>query len=93
MNCSMPGVPVRHHLLKLAQLHDHWISDTIQTSHPLMSSSPSALNLSHHQGLSKRVTCLHQLTKILEPNVTTEETIAFNIEKFVSKVCAFQHAL
>ena len=44
-------------------------------------------------GLSKRVTCLHQLTKILEPNVTTEETIAFNIEKFVSKVCAFQHAL
>ena len=86
MNCSSPGLPVLHHLLKLAQLHDHCISDAIQPSHPLMSSSPSALNPSHRQGLCKRVSCLHQMTKILELNVTTEKTIAFRIEKFVSKV-------
>ena len=86
MNCSRPGLPVMHHLLKLAHLHDHCICDAIKPSNPLMCSSPSALNLSHHQGLCKRVSCLHQVTKILELNVTTEKTIAFSIEKFVSKV-------
>ena len=29
---------------------------------------------------------MHQVTKILELNVTTEKTIAFSIENFVSKV-------
>ena len=40
-----------HHLLKFAQVHVHCISDAIQPSHPLMLSSPSALNLFQHQGL------------------------------------------
>ena len=35
----MPGFPVHHQLLKLAQTHDHQVSDVIQLSHPL--SSPS----------------------------------------------------
>ena len=35
MNCSMPGFPVLHHHLEFAQTHDHWVSDAIQTSHPL----------------------------------------------------------
>jgi len=48
---SMPGLPVPHHLLKFVQVHVHCISDAIQSSHPLMSSSPSARNLPHHQGL------------------------------------------
>ena len=39
MNCSMPGFPVLHHLLELAQTHVHWVSDTIQPSLPLSSSS------------------------------------------------------
>ena len=34
--------------------------------HPLMSSSPSSLNLSQHQGLFQWVGCPHQMTKILE---------------------------
>ena len=51
MDCSMPGLPVPHHLPKLAQVHVHCISDAIQPSHPLMPSFPPALNLSQHQGL------------------------------------------
>ena len=43
--------PFTHHLLEFAQVHVHCINDAIQPSHPLMPSSPSALNLSQHQGL------------------------------------------
>ena len=35
MDCSMPGFPVHHQLLKLAQTHVHQVSDAIQPSHPL----------------------------------------------------------
>jgi len=51
MDCNTPGLPVPHHLLEFAQVHVHCIGDAIQLSHPLMPSSPSALNLSQHQGL------------------------------------------
>ena len=37
--------------LEFTQTHVHRISDAIQSSHPLTPSSPSALNLSQHQGL------------------------------------------
>ena len=63
MDCSIPGLPVFHHLLKFAQVHIHCISDAIKPSHPLTPSSPSALNLSQHQGLLQRVGCSHQMTK------------------------------
>ena len=43
MDCSMPGFPVLHHLPGYAQTHVHWISDIIQSSHPL--SSPSLYKL------------------------------------------------
>ena len=66
MDCSMPGLSVLHYLLEFAQVHVHCISDSIQPSHPLMSSSSSALNLSQHQGLFLWVNCLPQVTKILE---------------------------
>ena len=52
MDCSMPGFPVFHHLLELAQTHIHWVGDTIQLSHPLSSLFPPAFNLSQHQGFS-----------------------------------------
>ena len=51
MNCSMPGLPVHHQLSESTQTHVHWVSDAIQSSHPLSSPSPPALNLSQHQGL------------------------------------------
>ena len=51
MDCSMPGFPVHHQLLELAQIHVHQVGDAIQPSHPLSSPSPPAFNLSQHQGL------------------------------------------
>ena len=51
MNCSMPGLPVHHQLPEFTQIHVHWVSDAIQPSHPLLSPSLTAFNLSHHQGL------------------------------------------
>ena len=53
MNCITPGFPVLHHLLELAQTHIYSLSDAIQPSHPLLSSSPLAFNLSQNQGLFK----------------------------------------
>ena len=51
MDCSTPGLPVPHHLPESTQVHIHCVSDAMQPSHPLISSSPSALHLSQHQGL------------------------------------------
>ena len=55
MDCSTPGFPVHHQLPELAQTHVHEVSDAIQPSHPLSSSSPPAFNFSQHQGLFKWV--------------------------------------
>ena len=46
MDCSTPGLPIRHQLPELTQTHVHRISDAIQPSHPLLSPSPPAFNLS-----------------------------------------------
>ena len=54
----MPGFPVLHQLLELAQTHVHQVSDAIQPSHPLLSPSPSTFNLSQHQGLFQWLTVL-----------------------------------
>ena len=65
MNCSTPGIPVHHQLLE-SQTHVHRVSDAIQSSHPLSSPSPPALNLSQHQGLFQWVSSPHQVAKVLE---------------------------
>ena len=52
MDCRMPGFPVLHHLLELAQTHVYWVSDAIKPYRPLLSPSP-AFNLSQHQGIFK----------------------------------------
>ena len=49
----MPGFPVHHLLLELAQTHVHQVSDAIQPPHPLSFPSPPALNLSQHESLFK----------------------------------------
>ena len=51
MDCSTPGLPVHHQLLEFTQTHVHRVSDAIQPSHPWLSPSPLAFNLSQHQGL------------------------------------------
>ena len=63
---STPGLPVHHQLPELTQTHVHWVSDAIQPSYPLSSPSPSAFNLSQHQGLFKWVNSSHQVAKVSE---------------------------
>ena len=65
MYCSTPGLPVHHQLLEFTQTHVHWVS-TIQPSHPLLSPSPPALNLSQHQGLVQWASLSLQGAKVLE---------------------------
>ena len=66
MDCSTPAFPVHHQLLELAQTHVHRVGDGIQPTHPLSFPSPSAFNLSQHQGLSQWVSSSHQMAKVLE---------------------------
>ena len=66
MDCSTPGFPVRHQLPELAQTRVHRVSNAIQPSHPLLSPSPPAFNLSQHQGLFQWVRFSHQVVKVLE---------------------------
>ena len=65
-DCSTSGLPVPHHLPGFSQVLVYYIGDAVQASHPPMPSSPSALNLSQHQGLFQWVVCSQQMTKILE---------------------------
>ena len=53
MDCSMPSLPVHHQLPEFTQTQVHRVGDAIQPSHPLSFPSPSAFNLSQHQGLFK----------------------------------------
>ena len=50
MDCSTPGLPVLHRVPEFARVHVHWVSDAVQPSHLLSSSSPT-FNLSHHEDL------------------------------------------
>ena len=84
----MPGFPVLHHFLELAQIHVHWIGDAIQPSHLLLSPSHLAFNLSQHQGLSQWVGSSHQVAKVLElqfsisPSSEYSGLISFQIDWF-----------
>ena len=66
MDWSTPGLSVLHHYWMFAQVCVHCISDAIQPSHLLMPSSPFPLNLSQHWGFFQWVSCLNQMTKLLE---------------------------
>ena len=66
MDCSMPGLFVHHQILEFTQTDVHWVSEAIQPSYPLSSSSPPSFNLSQHQGLFKLVSSSHQMAKVLE---------------------------
>ena len=66
MDCSMPGFPDHDQLPELAQTHVHWVSDAIQSSHPLSSPFPPTFNLSQYQGFFQWISSSHQVTKVLE---------------------------
>ena len=44
MDCSTPGLPVHHQLSEFTHTYVHRVDDAIQSSHPLLSPSPPALN-------------------------------------------------
>ena len=52
MNRCTPGLSVHYQLPESTQTHVHWVSDAIQPSHSLSSTSPT-LNCSQLQGLFK----------------------------------------
>ena len=63
MNRSKPGLPVQHQLPESTQTHVYCGSDAIHSSHPLLSPSPPALNLSQHQIFSNESTLRIRWTK------------------------------
>ena len=68
MDCSMPGFPVHHQFLQHAQSQVHQVGNAIQPSHPLLSPFPPAFNLSSIR-LFSNVSSLHQVAKVLEPQL------------------------
>ena len=64
--CDPMDFPVHHQPLELAQTHVHRVGNAIQLSHPLLSPSLPAFNLSQHQGLFQWVNSSHQVAKVLE---------------------------
>ena len=66
MDCNTPDFPVHHQLLELTQTHVHQVSDVIQPSDSLSSSSPPAFNLSQNHCLFQQVSSSHEVAKVLE---------------------------
>ena len=66
MDHGTPGLLVPHHLLEFAQVYVHWISNAIKHLILCLPSSPSAFNLSQHQGLFQWVSSSNQVAKVLE---------------------------
>ena len=66
MNHSMPGLPVHHCLPEFTQTHVHRVGDAFQPSHPLLTPSPPAPNLSQYQSLFQWVNSSHEVAKVLE---------------------------
>ena len=54
-DCSTSAFPVHHHLLELAQIHVHRVSDAIYPSRPQSSPSHPAFNLSQHLVFSNKL--------------------------------------
>ena len=63
---ASPSITNSRSLLKLMSIESVWVSDATQPSHPLLSPSPPAFNLSQHQGLFQWVSSSHQVAKVLE---------------------------
>ena len=86
MDCSVPSLPVPHHLPELAQTHVHWFGDAIQPSHPLTSPSPSAFNFPQHQGLSSELALCIRWPKCwsfsISPSSECSGLIYFKIDLF-----------
>ena len=100
MDCSTPGFPVLHQLLKLAQTHIHRVSDAIHLilCRPLLllpSIFPSIRVFSNESVLRIRwpKNCSFSFSisssafsQLSHPFMTTEKNVAWTIQTFVSKM-------
>ena len=76
MDCSMPPFLILYHHTELAQTHVSWVGDPIQPSHPLLSPSLPAFNLSQQQGFFFQwVSSSHQVAEVLELQYQSFEII------------------
>ena len=66
VDCILPRLPGASVSPGVAQTHVHWCGDAIQPSNPQSFPSPSAFNLSQHQGLFQWVGSSHQVVSVLE---------------------------
>ena len=87
MDCSMPGFPVLHHLLKFSLTHVHWVRDDIQPSHPLLSPSPPLIfpNIwifSNESTLHIRWPKYWSFSFSISPSKEYSELISFRIDWF-----------
>ena len=89
MDSNMPDFPVHHQLPELAQTHVHWVSGAIQPSHPLLSPSPPAFNLSQHPRIFSNESVLRirwpkywSFSFIISPSNEYSRMISFRIDCF-----------
>ena len=79
-------LPVHHQLQKFAQTQVHWVSDTIQPSHPLLSPSPPAFIFpsirvfSNESILSNRWPNYWSFTFSINPSYEYSELISFRTD-------------
>ena len=84
----MPGFPVLHHLLELAQTHVHWVGDAIQPSHllsppsPLPSICPSIRVFSNELALRIRWPKYQSFSFSISPSSEYSGLISFRIDWF-----------
>ena len=84
----MPGFPVLHYLLELAQTHVHWVSDDIQPSHlyhlliPLPSVFPSIRVFSNKLVLDIKWPKFWSFSFSINPSNEYLELISFRIDWF-----------
>ena len=72
------------YLLEFAQIHVQEVSDGIQPSHPLSSSSPPAFSLSQHRGFFQWVSSSHQVAEVLELPVNIQGWLPLGLTGLIS---------
>ena len=84
MDWSMPGFPVHYQLPELAQTHVQWVSDAIQTSHPLSLPSifPSIRVFSNESVLRLRWPEYWSFSFSISPSNKYAGLISFKIDWF-----------
>ena len=88
MVCDTTGFPVLHYILEFTQTHIHWVSDTIQPSHPLSppfplpSLLPSIRVFSSELALQIRWLKYWSFHFSISPSNEYSELISFRIDRY-----------